>query len=105
MINYDLARRRGLSPETIVEIEKLQEYRELLGKLYLDGGISAAHYREAWTVNEFNLQALWQFPLDTNYHMFWRMAGCKCPKMDNEDAWGAGYQVYANDCSIHGGFV
>ena len=76
MINYDLARRRGLSPETIVEIEKLQEYRELLGKLYLDGGISAAHYREAWTVNEFNLQALWQFPLDANYHMFWRMAGC-----------------------------
>ena len=105
MINYDLARRRGLSPETIAKIEKLQEYREDLGKLYLNKNISAVQYRELWTENEYDLQDLWGFALNSNYHMFWRMAGCTCPKMDHEDAWGTEYQVYANDCPIHGGFV
>ena len=56
MINYDLARRRGLSPETIAKIEKLQEYREDLGKLYLNKNISAVQYRELGTKNEYDVQ-------------------------------------------------
>lgn len=105
MINYDLARRKGLSPETIAEIEKLQEYREDLGNLYLNKSISAVQYRELWTENEYDLQDLWGFALNSNYHMFWNMKGCTCPKIDNEEAWGTGYYVYSKDCPIHGGFV
>ena len=61
-------------------------------------------YEDEWTANEFDLQDLWGFTPDPNYHMFWTMEGCTCPKMDNRDAWGTPYHVYSGSCPIHGGF-
>jgi hypothetical protein len=104
MINYDLARERNLSEETVEAIEKLQAYRTQLGESYLAGKIGALMYREAWTDNEYELQALWGFPLDSNYHMFWDMAGCTCPRMDNRDSWGYDLHYYNGSCPIHGRF-
>jgi len=104
MINYDLARERNLSTETIYRIEKLQEYRTQLGKSYLAGKIGALVYREAWEENEYQLQSLWGFPQDSNYHMFWEMAGCTCPKLDNRDLQGHPYHIYNGSCPIHGRF-
>jgi hypothetical protein len=104
VINYDLARRQNLSPETITQIEKLQAYREELGRSYAAGKIGVRMYEDEWTANEFDLQDLWGFTPDKNYHMFWTMEGCTCPKMDNRDAWGTPYHVYNGSCPIHGSF-
>lgn len=101
-MNYDLANKRGLSSDEILQIEYLQKYREVLGQQYKAGTLSAEEYKEEWEDNEYNLQKLWGFPLDLNYHMFWTMEGCTCPKIDNRDSWGTMFHYYNMDCPIHG---
>ena len=103
MLNYDLARKLNRSPEEVEKIEKQQAFRTLLGKQYKDGVISAGEYREEWEHNEYILQELWGFSLNPNYHMFWEMEGCTCPKYDNLDAYPYGYYVMNAECPIHGG--
>lgn len=51
---------------------------------------------------EFKLQELWGFPKDRASHTHWlRPIKCKCPKLDNKDAWG--HEYYINEeCPLHG---
>ena len=51
---------------------------------------------------EFLLQDAWKFPRDANFHRFWEMPHCTCPKMDNEDAYPSDYYVLNLSCPIHG---
>ena len=52
---------------------------------------------------EYELQELWGFPKDRASHTHWlRPIKCKCPKLDNKDAWG--HEYYINEeCPLHGG--
>ncbi len=50
---------------------------------------------------EFELQRLWKFKEDINFHRFWEAPKCFCPTMDNED--GYPYLSYRNHiCPLHG---
>lgn len=51
---------------------------------------------------EYSLQDLWGFPKNSNYHKFWDLPQCKCPKMDNEDRYPGGYYVINGSCPLHG---
>lgn len=51
---------------------------------------------------EFNLQELWKFPKDKNFHKFWETPKCLCPKMDNMDSYPHGYYIISSDCPLHG---
>ena len=53
---------------------------------------------------EFLLQEAWKFPRNANFHRFWEMPHCTCPKMDNEDAYPSGYYVKSLCCPVHGEF-
>lgn len=59
-------------------------------------------YAKLITEVEFKLQDAWGFPRNNDYHRFWDLPGCKCPKMDNDDRWPTGYYVINGDCPIHG---
>lgn len=50
---------------------------------------------------EFELQRLWKFDINANYHRFWETPGCKCPKMDNYDNLGSGFKIISPDCAYH----
>lgn len=50
---------------------------------------------------EYIIQKLWGFPQDRNYHRWWNLPGCTCPKLDNEDRWGTPYRIYVEYCPIH----
>lgn len=102
MINMQLANERKLSDEDIKNIIYRQKYRETLAEMYTSGKYSARLYQEEWTANEFELQKLWGFPEDQQYHKFWKMQGCTCPKMDNEDAYPTGFYVNNGSCPLHG---
>lgn len=102
MINMQLANQLGLSDATIAAIKYLQERRVHLKVLYSTKVITSKEYVEEWTSNEYRLQELWGFPKDPNYHRFWEMAGCTCPKMDNEDAYPTGYYTRSGNCPLHG---
>lgn len=52
---------------------------------------------------EFELQRLWGFPENINYHRYWfLLPKCTCPKIDNNELIGSILKYYNNDCIIHG---
>ena len=53
---------------------------------------------------EFELQRLWGFPEDANFHRYWlSLDSCICPRMDNLDIiyFGRG-KIINSKCPIHG---
>jgi len=51
---------------------------------------------------EFLQQGLWNFPQDRNFHRWFDLPNCLCPKMDNEDALGVDHRTTRLDCPAHG---
>lgn len=50
---------------------------------------------------EFKLQREWKFPISKNYHRWFEVPRCQCPKSDNVDYLGTGYRVISATCPIH----
>lgn len=51
---------------------------------------------------EFALQRNWHFPEDENFHEWYLVPGCACPKMDNADCRGTTMRYINMSCPIHG---
>lgn len=51
---------------------------------------------------EYELQALWGFEKNKNYHEWFRVPKCQCPKIDNQERQGTPYQIYNMSCPVHG---
>ena len=107
MINEELAEQRALSEGAIERIQKLHVKRhklhcKILKKLPSIGPeeLRKKYWRAYWI--ECKLQKLWGFPVDANYIKFWRIPGCSCPRMDNDDRYPTGLYVYSGSCPIHG---
>ncbi len=55
---------------------------------------------------EYTMQSLWRFPLSSKHHMHqFYIEGCLCPKMDNKERFGSGYNVYNKECPYHGAML
>lgn len=53
---------------------------------------------------EYVLQFLWGFELTDKMHRYdYRIKGCTCPKMDNDDRVGTDQRVVRGGCPIHNG--
>lgn len=50
---------------------------------------------------EFEQQKLWHFPLDKNFHHFFELPGCTCPKSDNLNVCGTLLKYISHTCPIH----
>lgn len=102
MINKALAKKQGLTQETIEKIEALHKKRDSLEARRLNCSLDPDSFLILWTVNEYRLQELWGFPKNAAYHRFWDAKGCTCPKMDNDDAYPSGHYVINQNCPLHG---
>jgi hypothetical protein len=51
---------------------------------------------------EYELQDLWGFERDYSMHDWFDVPKCTCPKIDNRDRKGTGYQIISLDCPVHG---
>lgn len=51
---------------------------------------------------EFELQTLWGFEKNANFHRFWETPKCLCPKLDNSDMYPNQYYIINNSCPLHG---
>lgn len=58
-------------------------------------------YAKDLTEVEFELQRLWKFDLNINFHRFWESPKCTCPIYDNQDRWGFG-GIVTKYCPLHG---
>lgn len=51
---------------------------------------------------EFRLQEIWKFPKDENFHAWYRIPHCSCPKLDNDDCRGTPKRFINPRCYVHG---
>lgn len=104
-INERLAQSKGLSEETVRLL--VQTHIRLRRMFWIASRIT--HRDERKRIGaivqkiEFKLQRLWGFKQDPNFHSwFFRIPGCTCPKMDNQERIGTGYFIRTLDCPFHG---
>ena len=104
MINMKLAKARNLSEQDILDIKVLHEGREYIEAVMrlVDSPATLQALFKAWTDNEYALQEKWGFARDANYHKWWYVPKCSCPKLDNDDAYPLGYYAVNMDCPVHG---
>jgi len=103
MINLELAEKKGLSSESILEIDRLHDRRELYVAILSDLVLEEEElswYGKMLEHIEMRLQELWGFSIDASYTKFWRLPKCECPKMDNEDFMLPG-PIYSGNCLLH----
>jgi hypothetical protein len=97
--NLKLAEKQGLTEEEVVEIGILHVKLDSVTRNPYDHDDPVKLIEEI----EFNLQRLWKFPQDKNFHRYWyAISGCTCPKSDNNERVGTKYKVINNGCKWHG---
>ena len=105
VLNAALIRKQNLSVDDVEKIKQLHlermkiEYRieKSSDKLILK------ELSKKWTENQFLLQDAWGFKRDQNYHKFWEVPKCSCPKLDNLDLYPSAYYWRDVNCVLHGG--
>lgn len=102
-LNKRLVEQQGVSDE---ELENLKDLHVRLGRVY-------AQMRETDDIQllrelaseceaiEFEQQKNWHFEQDPNFHNWYNVPKCLCPKIDNHDMKGTKYRIFASDCPIH----
>lgn len=105
-INQALVKRQGIGDERLAKIQALHERRYLLiqemEQLPRESGFLLKIGAEAITEIDYELQELWGFERNREYHRFWELPHCTCPKMDNNERYGTGMYIINQDCPIHG---
>ena len=104
-LNQNLVARNGVSPSSQLELCALYDKLEAVLLLSKDELLTKADYdiiSDKVTELEFELQRLWGFPQDKEFHKYWLNIGsCSCPKMDNMDRLGYG-RIINLGCPVHG---
>ncbi len=105
VMDYKTAISNGLMRSDIKKIKS--EYRKiykLMDKIESENNTNKKNeLAEKITNAEFELQRLWGFDSDADYHKFWfQIPGCGCPYMDNMDRIGTGTRVINENCIFHG---
>jgi len=52
---------------------------------------------------EYLQQTLWRFEPNKDYHRWYDVPKCTCPKQDNDDLFGCKQRIIDLKCIIHGG--
>lgn len=82
----------------LVRLQLLKEMSEFDVEDDLEQIVTWALFHEE---NQFALQKAWRFPQDRNFHDWFEVPHCSCPKLDNLDRKGTKYQVMDPCCPIH----
>lgn len=99
-LNYLLVLKQKLSEEDVKEIKRLhKKIARLYDKIEKTKDKAILQEIEDATMD---LQRAWKFEPNKNYHEFWRIPGCECPKYDNEDLKGVDLAIYSQNCPWHG---
>ena len=107
MINMNLLKERKIEKENAFEILRLHHKREIIFlemKYSDDIEFIKIKYNELKNI-EFELQELWGFEQNENYHFLigkGYIPHCECPYLDNKDLIGTDIRIYNENCPIHG---
>ena len=109
ILNQRLIEQQELNEDDIFELEGLHEIRarmfEKMAELDStnnDDKDTLKLYSQLLESLEYNMQRVWKFDQDRNYHSWWyRVPYCTCPKMDNGDPLYFGNRIFRHDCPVH----
>ena len=105
MHNPRLAEKLGTPEENL---PKIDEVHKVIGAIFdRIGGFNIVYGEKGVakmvTNLDFRLQELWGFKPDQKFHTYWyKIPGCKCPKMDNAERVGTGFNLINKTCPYHG---
>ena len=104
-LNQNLVARNNVSYTSQIQLCELYDKLEVLLLSSKGELLTRADYdivSDKVTELEFELQRLWGFPQDKEFHKYWLNIGsCTCPKMDNMDRLGYG-RIINLGCPVHG---
>lgn len=105
-INPTLIKRQNIDSDGLKLIKELHKikYTVLKQMEETDDSDKLKELANNITDIECKLQKTWKFPVNTDYHRFWDVPKCECPKMDNEDSYPSGHYVINQKCPVHGVF-
>ncbi len=103
LLNGLLIERQETDEETVKKLKAAHYHRlEVITKMeQTDEKLSLRLLNEEIERIDFELQKLWGFPENSNYHRWWEVPKCVCPKMDNRDNYGTKYRIIVENCPIH----
>jgi len=104
MLNKFLVQKQGLTKDETNELEYLHILKNDLFLLMeqTDDNYKLRLYAALLESLEYNMQRVWHFPQDSQYHNWWhKVPNCNCPSMDNDDPLMPG-RIIREDCPIHG---
>ena len=104
-INQNLINRQKVSADDVQKIVKLQTIRKYFYDFIelSDDKEEIRRLDKIITQIEFKLQKLWGFPHDRNFHRWFDVPKCSCPKWDNAESLGSDFRIINPNCIIHGG--
>lgn len=105
-LNSRLAARQNVSDDQLQALRASHVIRRTifdLAKANIDHPTTLQMLARVFDNLENEQQELWNFGADPNFHRFFDMPGCTCPRMDNEDRLGTPHKVHDSTCPIHGG--
>jgi len=104
VLNPRLIERQNIDKETLKELKLTHEDRARIFESMenTDDPAELKMYAEQFEALEFEQQRLWGFPQDRNFHCWYDVPKCACPKLDNADNRGTKYRIIRGECPIHG---
>jgi len=104
-LNGALAKKQGLHAIEIELLKISHLTRDLLFRTMeqTDNPVILRKLADKFDELEFEQQKLWHFDEDKNFHRWFEVPKCTCPKLDNEDLIGCEQKVIDLKCIIHGG--
>ena len=103
-LNAALVLKQGLDASELRHLKSLHREKLKYFKLMenTDSRTFLKDYAKEVECIEFEMQKTWHFDQDKNFHEWYKVPKCTCPKMDNADFRGTSRRVIVSDCPIHG---
>lgn len=103
-LNSRLVAKQNLTQQEVNDIIEVHCHKDLLFS-QMESATDPAVLKELAekvTEIEFKLQKLWGFTQDANFHYWWSVPQCDCPRMDNQDRYGTSHRIINPQCKVHG---
>lgn len=103
-LNSRMVRERKLSAEDIEMLKDTHVMRALIFSAMerTDNTTTLKNFAKMFEKLEFLQQELWGFKKDSNWHWWFEVPKCTCPRLDNADRIGSEENVMDSTCPIHG---
>lgn len=103
-LNASLVLSRNITRSDILLLKHLhaEKYDYFSRMRDTDDSVELREYADHITNIEYAMQSAWNFPQNQDFHEWYLVPKCTCPKMDNAERRGTPYGIVSGDCPIHG---